>query len=131
MTKFKALVALLLVTVLLGCAQTPPRNALLEREQLIVDPEVLYGVTVTELFEERVPDDRPGSSLSVQFAVDAHHDFQLAWKVTWFDSAGMKVKGVGESYRKANLLAGQTRHFTAVAPSPRVVTYQLHLREPK
>ena len=126
------LTALVLVGFLtLGCASEPARTPSIERPQLQVDPDVLYSMSVTELFEERLGQYGDKGPLQVQFAVDAHADADLAWKVTWFDANGMEVKGVGSSYRKAKVLAGQTRYFQATAPHARATTYQLHLREPK
>lgn len=119
--------------LLAGCASQPPASnaAFIDRPQLQVDPEVNYFVTVAELLEERISQPDGSSLLKVQYAVEARSDGDLAWKVTWFDSNGMQVKGVGEGYRKASLLTGQTRYFSATAPHARVTDYQLHLREPK
>jgi uncharacterized protein YcfL len=114
-----------------GCASQPTPNALLERQELKVDPEVIYTMTVTELLEERISQPGGESLLQIQFAVEARSDAELAWKVTWFDANGLMVKGVGEAYRKASVLTGQTRYFKATAPNARVTSYQLHLREPK
>lgn len=124
--------ASMLVLGLVGCA-TPPEtsSSLIDRQELKVDPEVIYTMDVTELFQERLQQPGGDSLLQVQFAVDARSDTELAWKVTWFDDSGMKVKGVGEGYRKATLLTGQSRYFKATAPNPRVTNYQIHLREPK
>ena len=116
---------------LAGCAAQPQTSALVDRPELKVDPEVIYTMDVTELFEERLAQPGGDSLLQVQFAVEARSDAELAWKVTWFDSIGMEVKGVGESYRKASLLTGQVRYFKATAPHTRVTSYQLHLREPR
>lgn len=123
---------LMLSLGLVGCA-TPPAtsSSVSDRQELIVDPEIIYTMGVTELFEERLPQPAGDSLLQVQFTVEARSDAELAWKVIWFDARGMTVKGVGESYRKASLLAGQTRYFKATAPHARVASYQLHLREPK
>ncbi|OEY65502.1 YcfL family protein [Marinobacter sp. X15-166B] len=118
------------VAVLVGCATPPETSSSAARQQLNVDPDVSYSMTVAELFEERVAQAGGGSLLHIQFAVAAHSDAELAWKVTWFDANGMTVKGVGEAYRRATLLTGQTRYFKAVAPHSRVTDYQLHLREP-
>jgi len=104
---------------------------MVERENLQVDPDVLYSVAVTELFEERVRQPDGTSVLQIQFAVKAHSDAALAWKVNWFDANGTTIKGVGEGYRRASVLRGQTRYFKATATHPKVVTYQLHLREPQ
>lgn len=124
--------ASMLALGLVGCA-TPPETSstLVERQELKVDPNIVYAAQVTELFQERVSQPGGGSLLQVQFAVDARSDADMAWKVTWFDASGMVVKGVGESYRKATLLTGQTRYFTATAPHERVESFQLHLREPQ
>ncbi len=120
-----------LMLVMVGCATPPRDNQLIAREELKVDPEVRYFMTVTELFQDRIRQADGSSILQVQFAAEALNDGELAWKVTWFDEAGMQVKGVGEGYRRATLLAGQNRFFTTTAPHPRVISYQLHLREPK
>lgn len=114
-----------------GCAQQPATNRLAERQELKIDPEVLYGLTVTELFEQRLSQPDGSSLLQIQFAVQAHADSGLAWKVTWFDDRGLIVEGVGDAYRRAKLLMGQSRYFKATAPHPKVTSYQLHLREPK
>jgi uncharacterized protein YcfL len=130
--KISSLAALLMVGLMtLGCATQPATNSSMEREELKVDPDVLYSMTVTELFEKRLTQPGGKSLLQVQFAANAHADAQLDWKVTWFDAQGMQVKGVAESYRRASLLTGQTRYFTATAPHSRVSDYQLHLREPQ
>ena len=130
--KKPTLAVLALISFLtVGCATEPARTPSIERPQLQVDPDVLYSMSVTELFQERVGQYGQDGLLQVQFAVNAHADADLAWRVTWFDSNGMEVKGVGESYRKAKVLAGQTRYFQATAPHARATTYQLHLREPK
>lgn len=120
-----------LMAVLAGCATPPQTNSVVEREELKVDPEVLYSMTVTELFEDRIRQPDGTSILQVQFAVEAFDNAELAWKVSWFDAQGMTVKGVGEGYRKASVLRDQTRYFKATAPHPRAASYQLHLREPK
>ncbi|WP_404364572.1 YcfL family protein [Marinobacter sp.] len=120
----------LLTLALIACAQTPPADSPQEREQLQVDPEVQFSMRVTELFEERLQQASGDSLLQIQFAVKASSGARMAWKVTWFDADGRKIDSVGESYREASLLAGQTRYFTATAPHPDVVDYQLHLREP-
>lgn len=120
-----------LALVLGGCASQPATNPLAERQELNIDPDVLYSLTVTELFEERIPQPDGSSLLQIQFAVEAHSDAELAWKVTWFDDKGMTVKGVGDAYRRASLLMGQNRFFKATAPHPQVTSYQLHLREPQ
>ncbi|MCK0163043.1 YcfL family protein [Marinobacter sp. S6332] len=126
------LFASLLVLGLAGCASQPEvSNLLADRQELKVDPEVIYITAVTELFEERIPQPDGESLLQIQFAVEARSDAELAWKVTWFDAKGMTVPGVGEGYRKASLLTGQTRYFKATAPHSRATSYQLHLREPK
>ncbi|SFM98318.1 YcfL family protein [Marinobacter pelagius] len=122
---------LILALVVGGCATKPETNASVERQELKVDPEILYALTVSELFEDRLPQADGSSLLQVQFAVDVHSNADLAWKVTWFDDTGMTVKGVGEGYRKATLITGQTRYFRATAPHSRVASYQLHLREPQ
>lgn len=121
-----------LVLSLAGCA-TPPetKSSLVDRQELKVDPDIVYAVDVTELFQAREKQPGGGSLLQIQFAVEARSDAELAWKVTWFDASGMRVKGVGEGYRKATLLTGQTRYFNATAPHERVESFQLHLREPK
>lgn len=124
--------ASMLVLGLAGCASQPEVSSLLaDRQELKVDPEIIYVTAVTELFEERLPQPDGESLLQVQFAVEARSDAELAWKVTWFDANGMTVPGVGEGYRKATLFTGQTRYFKATAPHPRAESYQLHLREPK
>jgi len=125
------LLASLLVLGLAGCASQPETRSLSDRQNLKVDPEVVYTMAVTELFEERLAQPDGNSLLHVQFAVEARSDAELAWKVTWFDDSGMVVKSVGEGYRKATLLTGQVRYFSATAPHARVTSYQLHLREPK
>lgn len=125
------LIASMLVFGLVGCATQPETRSLDERQNLKVDPEVIYTTKVTELFEERKAQPGGGSLLQVQFAVEARSDTELAWKVTWFKDNGMVVKGVGEGYRKASLLTGQVRYFNAIAPNARVTRYQLHLREPR
>jgi uncharacterized protein YcfL len=119
--------------LLTGCASQQPANnaAFIDRPQLQIDPEVNYFAAVSELLEERVSQPDGSSLLKIQYAVEARSDADLAWKIIWFDNNGMQVKGVGEGYRKASLLTGQTRYFTAVAPHARVTDYQLHLREPK
>jgi uncharacterized protein YcfL len=119
--------------VLAGCAIQPPAEttAAIDREQLQVDPEVNYFVAVTELLSQRIVQPGGETLLQIQYAIDARSNGDLAWKVTWFDSNGMVVKGVGESYRKVSLLTGLTRYFTATAPHARVTDYQLHLREPQ
>ncbi len=115
-----------------GCAAPPEtRSSLADRQQLIVDPAVTFSMSVTELFEERIAQPDGSNLLHIQFAISAHSDADMAWQVTWFDANGMKVKGVGESYRKVSMLADQTRYFNAVAPHNRVTDFQLHLREPK
>ena len=121
-----------LVLSLAGCA-TPPEtsSSLIDRQELKVDPDIIYAAEVTELFQAREDQPGGGSLLQVQFAVEARSDADMAWKVTWFDANGMVVKGVGEGYRKATLLTGQTRYFSATAPHERVTSFQLHLREPK
>lgn len=126
------LFASLLVLGLAGCA-TPPEtsSSLVDRQELKVDPDIIYAADVTELFQKRVEQPGGGSLLQVQFAVEARSDADMAWKVTWFDANGMVVPGVGEGYRKATLLTGQTRYFTATAPHERVASFQLHLREPR
>lgn len=126
------LFASLLVFGLAGCA-TPPEtsSSLVDRQELKVDPDIIYAVDVTELFQQRVEQPGGGSLLQIQFAVEARSDADMAWKVTWFDAGGMVVKGVGEGYRKATVLTGQTRYFNATAPNESVESFQLHLREPK
>jgi uncharacterized protein YcfL len=119
------------VAVLAGCATPPQTNGVVEREELKVDPEVLYSMTVTELFEDRIRQPDGTSILQVQFAVEALNNADLTWKISWFDAQGMTVKGVGEAYRKASVLSGQTRYFKATAPHTRAISYQLHLREPQ
>ncbi|PPI80542.1 DUF1425 domain-containing protein [Marinobacter flavimaris] len=130
--RFVFIAVLLSVGVFMaGCASQPEANALIERQELKVDPEVIYTMTVTELLEERLPQPGGESLLQIQFAVEARSDAELAWKVTWFDASGLVVKGVGDAYRKASVLTGQTRYFKAAAPHARATSYQLHLREPK
>jgi uncharacterized protein YcfL len=130
--RFGFIAVLLSVGVFMaGCAAQPEANALIERQELKVDPEVIYTMTVTELLEERLPQPGGESLLQIQFAVEARSDAELAWKVTWFDASGLVVKGVGDAYRKASVLTGQTRYFKATAPHARATSYQLHLREPK
>lgn len=122
----------MLVLGLAGCASQPEtRSSLIDRQELKVDPEVIYTMDVTELFEKRLSQTDGDSLLQIQFAVEARSDTELAWKVTWFDDSGMVVKSVGEGYQKASLLTGQVRYFSATAPHTRVTSYQLHLREPK
>jgi uncharacterized protein YcfL len=126
------LFASMLVLGLAGCASQPETSSsLIDRQELKVDPEVIYTMDVTELFEKRLAQSGGDSLLQVQFAVEARSDTELAWKVTWFDDSGMVVKNVGEGYHKASLLTGQTRYFNATAPHTRVTSFQLHLREPK
>ncbi|GGE54953.1 hypothetical protein GCM10011533_04310 [Streptosporangium jomthongense] len=125
------LLASMLVLGLAGCASPPETRPLSERQNLKVDPEVVYTMAVTELFEKRLVQPGGDTLLQVQFAVEARSDTELAWKVTWFDDSGMVVEGVGEGYRKATLVTGQVRYFKATAPHARVTSYQLHLREPK
>lgn len=129
----KQIIAFSCALVLAGCAiQSPAETAaVIDREQLQVDPEVNYFVAVTELLSQRIAQPGGETLLQIQYAVEARANADLAWKVTWFDSNGMVVKGVGEGYRKASLLTGQTRYFTATAPHARVTDYQLHLREPQ
>lgn len=122
-------VFLTLGVLLSGCAANMEVDALSERQKLKVDPEVLYAVTVSELLEDRLPQSNGSSLLQVQFAVEVRSNADLEWKVTWFDANGITVKGVGEGYRKASLITGQTRYFQATAPHTRVASYQLHLRE--
>ena len=125
------LLASLLVFGLAGCASQPETHSMSERQNLRVDPEVSYAMTVTELFDQRLVQPGGDSLLQVQFAVEARSDAELAWTVIWFDDNGMVVKSVGEGYRKATLLTGQVRYFDATAPHARATSYQLHLREPK
>ncbi|HEA51742.1 hypothetical protein LCGC14_1525070 [marine sediment metagenome] len=125
------LLAGMLVLGLAGCASQPETSSVIDRAELKVDPEVIYTMDVTELLKTRLEQPGGDSLLQVQFAVEARSDTELAWNVTWFDASGIMVKSVGEGYRKATLLTGQTRYFNATAPSTRVTTFQLHLREPK
>ncbi|MFY3774071.1 YcfL family protein [Marinobacter salsuginis] len=124
-------VVLIIGLFMAGCATQPEPNALIERKELKIDPEVIYTMTVTELLEKRIPQPGGEGLLQIQFAVEARSDAELAWKVTWFDASGLVVKGVGDAYRKASVLAGQTRYFKTTAPHARAISYQLHLREPK
>lgn len=117
---------LLLLSV--GCSSTPERNQV-DRPELEVDPGVRYGLTVTELFQERMAQPSGDRLLRVQFAVAAHADMKFGWKINWFDREGMEVSGVGEGYRRVRVLPDQTRYFDAVAPNPSVESFQLHLRE--
>lgn len=121
----------LLILALAGCASPPATNAPAERETLKVDPEVSYSTDVTELVKTHLEQPDGSSLLQVQFALEARSDSELVWKVVWFDASGMVVNSVGEGYRKATLLRGQTRYFTATAPDADVTSYQLHLREPR
>lgn len=121
---------LFLALTLSACAQTPVADAPQTRDRLLVDPEVQFSMEVTELLEERLPQADGSSLLHIQFAVKATSRAPMAWKITWFDAEGMTVKGVSESYRNVSVLPGQTRYFSATAPHPDVVDYQLHLREP-
>jgi|TARA_R110001592_G_scaffold46409_11_gene147708 uncharacterized protein YcfL len=126
------LLAGVLVFGLASCALQPEvSSTMIDRQELKVDPEVIYTTDVTELFQQRVTQPGGDSLLQVQFAVEARSDTELMWKVTWFDDSGMVVKSVGEGYRKATLLTGQARYFSATAPHSRVTSFQLHLREPK
>ena len=131
MKLFSKIIGCALLLLLAGCASQPHTTGVIERDSLQVDPDVLYSMTVTELFEQRIRQPDGTSILQVQFAVDAHSDAELAWKVSWFDANGMMVKGVADGYRRASVLLGQTRYFKATAPHPRVTTYQLHIREPQ
>ena len=115
---------------LAACAQTPTTDTPQTRETLLVDPEVQFSMEVTELLEKQLPQADGSSLLQIQFAVKATSKAPMAWKVTWFDTEGRTVKGVSESYRNVSVLPGQTRYFSATAPHPDVVEYQLHLREP-
>mgnify|MGYP006403771567 CR=1 FL=1 len=115
--------------LLSGCASKLDVNASAERQKLIVEPEILYAVTVSELLEHSLPQANGSSLLQIQFSVEVRSNADLAWRVTWFDANGITVKGVGEGYRKASLITGQTRYFQATAPHPKVTSYQLHLRE--
>jgi len=121
----------LLIFGLTGCASPPVTTVPTDRQELKVDPEVSYSTDVTELFKTRLEQPNGESLLQVQFALEARSNSELAWKITWFDADGMTVQGVGDGYRKATLLGGQTRYFKATAPSTRVTSYQLHLREPQ
>jgi uncharacterized protein YcfL len=125
------LLASLLVFGLAGCSLQPETNSKIDRQELKIDPEISYSTDVTELFKTRLEQPNGESLLQIQFAVEARSNAELAWKVTWFDADGMVVEGVGDSYRKATLLGGQTRYFKATAPGARVTSYQLHLREPQ
>lgn len=130
----RALIASLLCSVFLlwGCATAPEtKTTAVDRQQLNVDPSVTFSMSVTELFQERIAQPDGSSLLHIQFAVKAHSDAEMVWQVTWFDANGMRVKGVGESYRKVTMLPDQVRYFNAVAPHSRVTDFQLHLREPK
>lgn len=130
----RAFIASLLCAVFLvsGCAAPPEtRSSAVDRQQLNTDPSVTFNMQVTELFQERITQPDGSSLLHLQFAVTAHSDADMAWQVTWFDAKGMKVKGVGESYRRVSMFADQTRYFDAVAPHSRVTDFQLHLREPR
>jgi uncharacterized protein YcfL len=131
MKSIKAFALPMLLFVLAGCAQTPPDSEGENRQQLKIDPDVLYSMKVTELIETRKEQPDGGSLLHVQFAIEALADASMAWRVTWFDANGMVVQGVAEGYRQASLLMGQTRYFSATATHNRAVDYQLHLREPE
>lgn len=120
-----------LMALMVGCATAPQTSGVVDRDELNVDPEIRYAITVTELFEEQIRQPDGTSFLQVQFAVAVTNDADMAWKVDWFNSEGMKVKSVGEGYRTASVLAGQNRYFKATAPHPQVVSYQIHIREPK
>lgn len=121
--------AALLVTVVAGCAQLEPERQYVERDDLVVDPEIRQLLVVKELLQKRV--DLPGgdSLLKIQFSVQAYQDANMEWAVTWFDDDGLVVPGVGEGYHPTRILQNQTRFFTATAPQARAVSYQLHLRE--
>jgi hypothetical protein len=125
----RAIVLALLTLALSGCAMQEPRNELYEREELKVDPEVQFGLVVTELFQERLSQPSGNSLLQVAFAVEGRADTRFGWKVTWFNGSGMEVPGVGKGYREARVLPGQNRYFKATAPHPSVDSFQLHLRE--
>lgn len=132
--RFKTqIIAFSCALALAGCAIQPPVEtaASIDREQLQIDPEVNYFVAVTELLSRRIAQPGGETLLQIQYAVEARSNADMAWKVTWFDDNGIRVKGVGEGYRKVSLLTGQTRYFTATAPHARVTDYQLHLREPQ
>ncbi|MFW5823817.1 MAG: DUF1425 domain-containing protein [Marinobacter sp.] len=119
----------LLVLVLAGCAAQPPGNERYEREELKVDPEVQFGLMVTELFRERLRQPSGDSLLQIAFAVEGRSDTRFGWRVNWFNASGMEVSGIGQGYREARVLPGQNRYFKATAPHPSVVSFQLHLRE--
>lgn len=125
------LLASMLVLGLAGCATPPETRPVSERQNLKVDPEIVYTMAVTELIDKRLTQPDGDTLLQVQFAVEARSDTKLAWNVTWFDDTGMVVKSVGEGYRKATLVTGQVRYFNATAPHARATSYQLHLREPR
>lgn len=131
MRKQLALMCLVMAGLLAACAPIQPVDGTRTepREQLKVDADVLYTLTVTELVHTRIKQASGDSLLQIQFAVEAHDDSDLEWNVTWFNADGMVVPSIAEGYRRAHILRGQTRYFTATAPSTRAVDFQLHLRE--
>lgn len=126
---FIVVVMLAMVGMLSACAPMAPQREYVQRDDLKVDPEVRQFLAVNELLQSRVDQPGGGSLLRIQFSVEAYEDADMEWAVNWFDDDGMKVPSVGEGYRDAHLLRGQTRYFTATAPHERVTSYQLHLRE--
>jgi uncharacterized protein YcfL len=130
MFRMMQLAVLLVIISLLGaCTSSQPAREVMERDDLLVDPEISAFLTVTELLEKRLDMPSGGDLLTIQFSVKAFQDTLMEWAVTWFDADGMVVPSVGEGYRPARVLPNQTRFFTATAPHEKVISYQLHLRE--
>ncbi len=131
MRKQMAVLSLVMAGLMAACAPLQPTDGTRTepRQQLRVDADVLYTMSVTELVHTRIEQASGDSLLKIQFAIKARDTSDFEWQVTWFNADGIVVPSIAAGYRRAHVVRGQVRYFSAIAPSTDVVDFQLHLRE--
>lgn len=98
---------------------------LIDDERIESDRQLSRSVSIESINESVAG----GDLLQIQVTVrnTTRRRAQFAYQFEWIDDRGMAVRSPSPVWRPAQLLGGETRAFSAVAPRPDVVDFRFKL----
>lgn len=96
---------------------------------LDTDPSLSGDLALVQLNEAELPD----GSLKIQAQIHnkKRSPRRFDYRFEWIDESGMTMRSSTTTWKRVNLLGGETTTLTSVAPSPRAVDFRLKLVEAK
>lgn len=128
------LLPLLLAALFLGACKTvnvaeranpEAQPNLIDDRRIESDRSLAQRVAIEGINESLADGDLLRVQVTARNTTRRHTNF--AYQFEWIDEQGMAVTSPTPTWRPAQLLGGETRAFSAVAPNPRVVDFRFKM----